>query len=111
MSERHLPAVRRTHLICERCPERFAVRSRAGCQGCERGTFDTLILEWKCQANLIFQLTAWLVYTDGHVINVEQTVSKEYMSILDTFSIMSAVESKSDDHEMRNRHVRSLGYF
>ncbi|KAF9653374.1 hypothetical protein BDM02DRAFT_3135554 [Thelephora ganbajun] len=48
-------------------------------------------------------LTAWLVYTDGHVINVEQTVSKEYMSILDAFSAMSTVESKSDDHEIRNR--------
>lgn len=57
------------------------------------------------QTNLIFKLSAWLVYTDGHVINVEQTVSKEYMSILDVFSIMSAVESKSGDHEQRNRHV------
>ena len=54
---------------------------------------------------LLLKVTAWLAYTDGHVINVEQTVSKDYMSILDIFSIMSAVESKSGDHEMRNRHV------
>lgn len=66
---------------------------------------DALTPEWKSQVNLPFKLTAWLVYTDGHVINVEQTVSKEYMSILDVFSAMSAVESKSDDHEVRNRHV------
>ena len=51
------------------------------------------------------KLTAWLVYTDGHVINVEQTVSKEYMSTLDVFSSMSAIESKSGDHEVRNRCV------
>ena len=57
------------------------------------------------------KLTAWLVYTDGHVINVEQTVSKEYMSILDVFSSMSSVESKSDDHEMRNRHVGRSRHF
>jgi protein EFR3 len=57
------------------------------------------------------KLTAWLVYTDGHVIDVEKNVSKEYMSILDVFSSMSAVESKSDDHEVRNRYVGRLGYF
>ena len=61
--------------------------------------------------NIGFKLTAWLVYTDGHVINVEQTVSKEYMSILNVFSAMSAVESKAGDHEVRNRHVGWLGYF
>ena len=32
------------------------------------------------------------------------------MSILDVFSSMSAVESKSDDHEVRNRHVGRLGH-
>ena len=30
------------------------------------------------------------------------------MSILDVFSSMSAVESKSDDHEVRNRLVGSV---
>lgn len=33
------------------------------------------------------------------------------MSILDVFSSMSAVESKSDDHEIRNRHVGRPNYF
>lgn len=55
--------------------------------------------------NIGSKLTAWLVYTDGHVINVEQTAAKEYMSILKVFSAMSAVESKSDDYELRNRFV------
>ena len=30
------------------------------------------------------------------------------MSILDVFSSMSAIESKSDDHEVRNRSVDSV---
>lgn len=33
------------------------------------------------------------------------------MSILNVFSTMSTVESKSDDHEVRNRYVGRLGYF
>ena len=38
-------------------------------------------------------------------------MSKDYMSILDVFSTMSTIESKSDDHEVRNRHVGLPGYF
>lgn len=105
MSERYLPALRRAHILCEHRPERPPVRSRVSSEGCERGRFGALIPKWEFQANLIFKLTAWLVYTDGHVINVEQAVSREYMSALDVFSTMSTVESKSDDHEMRNRYL------
>lgn len=105
MSERYLSALRRAYLFCEHCPERFTVRSRVSSEGCECGAFGALIPEWQYQANLIFKLIAWLVYTDGHVINVEQAVSREYMSVLDIFSTMSAVESRSNDHEVRNRHV------
>lgn len=105
MSKRHLSALRSAHLLCQHRPERPPVRSRVSSEGCERGKFCTLIPERQRHVNLAFKLTAWLIYTDGHIINVEQTVSNEYMSILDVFSTMSAVESKSSDHEMRNRHV------
>lgn len=47
--------------------------------------------------------TAWTTYTDGHLIGADRNVTQDYLSVLKIFADMSKVQSKSNDHEDRNR--------
>ncbi|KDQ64639.1 hypothetical protein JAAARDRAFT_28278 [Jaapia argillacea MUCL 33604] len=52
--------------------------------------------------------TTWTTYTDGHLMGVDSTFTQEYIATLQRFSAMSRVESKTRDHEIRNR-TRLIG--
>ncbi|KAI0701799.1 hypothetical protein BC835DRAFT_1411283 [Cytidiella melzeri] len=56
-------------------------------------------LEVAARAGSVF--TAWTTYTDGHLIEVDQQVAKDYMSCLEVFSLMGRTET--GDAEVMNR--------
>lgn len=49
------------------------------------------------------QFRALTTFTDGRLIGVDQNVTKDYLSILESFSKMSTAGSHSEDLEFRNR--------
>jgi hypothetical protein len=51
----------------------------------------------------VLKFTAWTTFTDGHLIGADSSVTQSYLSALRRFSNLSSVESKSNDHEIRNR--------
>ncbi|KAH9006927.1 hypothetical protein EDB86DRAFT_3060946 [Lactarius hatsudake] len=46
---------------------------------------------------------AWTTFTDGRLVGVDQTVTKDYLSILERFCRMSRAVSSSGDSEFTNR--------
>ncbi|RDB22539.1 Protein EFR3 [Hypsizygus marmoreus] len=51
--------------------------------------------------------TAWTTYTDGHLIGTDSSMTKDYLSVLRQFSLLSS--SAVADHEVRNR-TRLIGF-
>ncbi|KAA1466315.1 hypothetical protein DENSPDRAFT_831122 [Dentipellis sp. KUC8613] len=66
-------------------------------------TLAYLPTDLEVSAKVATLFTAWTTFTDGRLIGVDSQVTKDYMSILDRFAQMSVVDSKSSDHEFRNR--------
>ncbi|TFY83940.1 hypothetical protein EWM64_g59 [Hericium alpestre] len=62
-----------------------------------------LSTDLEVSAKVATLFTTFTTFTDGRLIGVDSHATKDYMSILDRFSQMSAITSKSSDHEFRNR--------
>ncbi|KZT19277.1 hypothetical protein NEOLEDRAFT_982376 [Neolentinus lepideus HHB14362 ss-1] len=63
-------------------------------------------LEVLARAATVF--TAWTTYTDGHVIGVDNGVTRDYLSSLQQFANFSRMNGKVKDQEVRNR-MRLVG--
>ena len=49
------------------------------------------------------QFTAWATYTNGQLLGVDATLTKDYFSTLKRFSEMCVAEVRKGDYEERNR--------
>ncbi|TFK55899.1 hypothetical protein OE88DRAFT_1652415 [Heliocybe sulcata] len=58
-------------------------------------------LEVLARAATVF--TAWTTYTDGHLIGVDNGVTRDYMASLQQFADFSRLNGKVKDDEVRNR--------
>jgi hypothetical protein len=57
------------------------------------------------QNSLRLQFTAWCTFTDGHVIEADSNLARDYLAVLRRFAQLSTADVKSVDHELRNRQV------
>lgn len=55
----------------------------------------------KAYTQYILQFTAWTTYTDGHLIGTDSDMTRDYVSTLQQFALLSS--SVASDLEVRNR--------
>ncbi|KAG2077272.1 hypothetical protein BDR04DRAFT_1000801 [Suillus decipiens] len=86
-------------------------RVKAGCYKAQYGnvrarayvTLDSLSSDLEVVARAASVFTAWCTFTDGHVIEADSNLARDYLSVLRRFAQLSTAEVKSVDHELRNR--------
>ena len=49
------------------------------------------------------QFTAWATYSDGRLLGIDQSLTRDYVSTMRRFAEMCVKEAKNEDYEDRNR--------
>ncbi|KAG6333667.1 hypothetical protein ID866_5425 [Astraeus odoratus] len=70
---------------------------------CLRITLSSLPSDLEVCARAASVFTAWCTYTDGHIIGVDSGLTQNYLTIIKLFAAQCNTETKSSDHELRNR--------
>ncbi|KAG1783176.1 hypothetical protein EV702DRAFT_1176389 [Suillus placidus] len=70
---------------------------------CLKVTLDSLSSDLEIVARAASVFTAWCTFTDGHVIEADSNLARDYLAVLRRFAQLSTADVKSVDHELRNR--------
>ncbi|KAG2154934.1 uncharacterized protein EDB93DRAFT_124660 [Suillus bovinus] len=70
---------------------------------CLKVTLDSLSSDLEVVARAASVFTAWCTFTDGHVIEADSNLARDYLAVLRRFAQLSTADVKSVDHELRNR--------
>ncbi|KAG2152388.1 hypothetical protein BD769DRAFT_1623975 [Suillus cothurnatus] len=70
---------------------------------CLKVTLDSLPSDLEVVARAASVFTAWCTFTDGHVIEADSNLARDYLAVLRRFAQLSTADVKSVDHELRNR--------
>ncbi|KAK2466322.1 hypothetical protein APHAL10511_001964 [Amanita phalloides] len=92
-----LAVLRALAIECRRDLDLFS----APLMSCVDATLSTVPGDLEVVARAASVFTAWITYSNGHLIDVDETLTKDYISVLRRFADLSYNDAK--DQELRNR--------